>query len=88
MLYQRGKQSICWCRLRFGGRVVHESARTLSKTVAPEAERQRRRELEEKWDKLEKRSLPPTFEKASKAWQESRVGRISLRTAEADCAGA
>ena len=50
MLYQRGKARIWWYRFRFGGRIVHESAKTASKTLAIQAERQRRRELEQSWN--------------------------------------
>ena len=64
MLYQRGKQKTWWFRFRFAGRIVHESARSQSKTIARGAERQRRRELEESWNRITKRTLPPTFEKA------------------------
>src|SRR5689334_12319768 len=84
MVYQRGKQGYWWYRFRFGGRIVHESAKTSSKTVARDAERQRRRELERTYNKLEKRTLPPTFEKASREWQQSRVDRVSSATIEAD----
>ena len=49
MLYQRGKEidrsgkkrkRIWWYRFRFAGRIVHESAKTISKEVARDAERQ------------------------------------------------
>ncbi len=80
MVYRRGKQGTCWFRFRFAGRVIHESARTTSRTVAKRAEAQRRRELEEKYNRIEKRSLPPTFEKASAKWLESRRGRVADST--------
>ena len=47
MVYQRGKRRFWWYRFRFGGRTVHESAKTTSKTLAREAERQRRRSTTE-----------------------------------------
>ena len=85
MVYQRGKQGFWWYRFRFGGRIVHESAKTTSKTVAREAERQRRRELEKSWNHVGgRRELPPTFEQASKEYQESRLGRVSVHTADID----
>jgi hypothetical protein len=46
MIFKRGKKGTYWMRFRFAGRLVHESARTTSKTLARDAERQRRRELE------------------------------------------
>ena len=85
MLYQRGKEKTWWYRFRFGGRIIHESAKTQSKTLAREAERQRRRELEKSWNHLSgRRELPPTFEQASREYQASRLGRVSGHTAEID----
>jgi len=74
MIYRRGKKGTYWFRFRFAGRFVHESTRTTSKTVARNAERQRRRELEEKWNRIEKRQLPPTLTQASKQWLAKRAG--------------
>ena len=73
MVYQRGTQGFWWYRFRFGGRMVHESAKTKSKTIARDAERQRRRELERNYNKIEKRILPPTVTEATKAWLGKRL---------------
>lgn len=73
MIYRRGKKGTYWFQFRFAGRFVHESARTHSKTVTRDAERQRRRELEEKWNRIEKRKLPPTLSEASKCWLGKRA---------------
>jgi hypothetical protein len=72
MLYQRGKEKTWWYRFQFGGRIIHESAKTQSKTVARDAERQRRRQFEESWNGIKKRTLPPTFERAAREWLENR----------------
>ena len=80
MLYKRGKKHTWWYRFRFAGRIVHESARTQSKAIARQAERQRRRELELRWNHVEKRILPPKFEKASREWLEGREGRVAAST--------
>ena len=80
MLYQRGKEKTWWYRFRFGGRVVHESSKSRSLTVAREAERQRRRELEERWNRIQKRTLPPTFEKGSQDWLGLQVSRVAPNT--------
>ena len=80
MLYQRGKEKTWWYRFRFGGRIVHESARTQSKTVAREAEKQRRRQHEVSWNQITRRTLPPTFEKAASAWLASQEGRVAPNT--------
>ena len=47
MVYQRGKQGFWWYRFRFAGRIIHESSRSQSRTIAREGEKQRRRKLEE-----------------------------------------
>jgi integrase len=73
MIYQRGEQGIWWYRFRFAGRMVHESAKTTSKTIARDAERTRRRELERNYNRIEKRTLPPTVSEASKTWLEKRA---------------
>ena len=68
-----GKQPISgiwWYRFRFAGRIIHESSHSRSKTVVLQAERERRRQLEESLNGIRKRTLPPTFEKASAAWIE------------------
>lgn len=69
-----------WYRFRFAGRIVHESAKTQSKTVAREAEKVRRRQLEESWNGISKRTLPPSFNKASAEWLKGRTGRFAPST--------
>ena len=80
MIYQRGKNKTYWFRFRFAGRFVHESARTKSKTLARDAERQRRRELEEKWNRIERRTLPPRFGLAATQWLEEAKPHLAERT--------
>jgi len=77
MIYKRGKRGTYWIRFRFAGRFVHESTRSTSKTVARDAERQRRRELEKSWNHIEKRTLPPTLAEAAKRWLAKRTGLAS-----------
>lgn len=80
MIYKRGKSGIYSYRFRFAGRMIHESARTRSKTLAREAERQRRRELEERINGIKKRGLPPTFERAAQQWMEGRGHTVAANT--------
>jgi integrase len=82
MIYKRGKNQTWWMRFRFGGRFVHESTRTKSKTLARDAERQRRRELEQSWNRIERRSLPPAFERAAKEWLIAEKPHLAERTYE------
>jgi integrase len=71
MLYRRGE--VWWYEFTFCGQRIRESAKTNSKTVAKEAERTRRRQLEEQYNRIEKKKLPPTFEQASTEWLNKRA---------------
>ncbi|MGH9435268.1 MAG: tyrosine-type recombinase/integrase [Terriglobia bacterium] len=79
-LKRRGKAGIWWYSFKFAGRRIHESSKSTSKTVAKEAERQRHRQLEETWNQITKRALPPPFEKAADAWYESVKPHLAERT--------
>lgn len=56
-LYRRG--DVWWYKFRFAGQIIRESSKSESKTVAKDAERVRHRELEESWNQIKKRTLPP-----------------------------
>jgi integrase len=73
MLYKRGKKGIWYYSFEFAGKRIHESSKSTSKTVARDAERSRRRQLEEQWNRIEKKKLPPTFERASREWLHRRA---------------
>jgi integrase len=80
MIFRRGKKGTYWFRFRFAGRIIHESTKTKLKTLARDAERQRRRELEEKYNHVQKRSLPPTLKAASERWLEKRTAALASST--------
>ncbi|MGA8554908.1 MAG: hypothetical protein WB630_10865 [Candidatus Acidiferrales bacterium] len=81
MIYKRGKKHTYWFRFRFAGRIIHESARTQSKTLAREAEQARRRQLELSINGVTgRRALPPTFERAAEQWLEARKHLIRPNT--------
>jgi integrase len=71
-LYKRG--DVWWYKFRFGGQMIRESSKSESKTVAKDAERARRRQLEESWNQIKKRSLPPLFSIAASDWLKTRTG--------------
>ncbi len=71
-VYRRG--DVWWYKFRFGGQVIRESSKSESKTVAKDAERTRRRELEESWNQIKRRKLPPLFSIASADWLKTRTG--------------
>jgi integrase len=62
--------------------MIRESSKSESKTVAKEAERVRRRELEESWNQIKRRTLPPTFERAGSTWLEAEKPHVAGRTYE------
>ena len=79
-VYKRG--DVWWYKFRFAGQVIRESSKSESKTVAKDAERARRRELEESWNQIKKRSLPPLFSVAADEWLASVKPHIAERTHE------
>jgi integrase len=79
-LYKRG--DVWWYKFRFAGQMVRESSKSESKTIAKDAERARRRELEESWNQIKRRTLPPTFERAGSTWLEAEKPHLAERTYE------
>jgi integrase len=79
-VYRRGK--VWWYKFRFAGQTIRESSKSESKTVAKDAERSRRRELEESWNRIQKRTLPPTLDRAGTAWLEAEKPHLAERTYE------
>jgi integrase len=71
-LYRRG--DVWWYKFRFAGQMIRESSKSESKTVARDAERARRRELEESWNQIKRRKLPPLFSIAAEDWLKTRTG--------------
>ncbi len=71
-LYKRGDK--WWFKFRFAGQMVRESSKSESKTVAKDAERARRRKLEESWNQIKRRKLPPLFSIAAEDWLKTRTG--------------
>jgi integrase len=69
MIYRRGK--VWWYEFQFNGSRIRESTKTTSKTIAKEAERARRRELELGINGLTKPERP-LFRLAANEWFESK----------------
>ncbi len=70
-VYKRGE--VWWYKFRFAGQMIRESSKSESKTVAKDAERVRRRELEESWNQIKRRKLPPLFSLAAADWLKTRT---------------
>ena len=78
--YKRGR---FWhYKFKFAGQLIRESTKSTSLTVARGAERARRRELEESWGRIERRSLPPILSIAAGRWLETKLPHIAPKTAE------
>jgi hypothetical protein len=69
--------NVWWYKFRFAGQVIRESSKSGSKTVAKDAERARRRELEENWNQIKRRKLPPLFSLAAADWIKTRTSIAS-----------
>jgi integrase len=69
-LYKRG--NVWWFKFRFEGQVIRESANTTSKTLARDAERARRRELETAVNRIPKRERMPLFSVAAREWLKTK----------------
>jgi len=80
MLYRRGKKGTWYHSFEFDGKRIHESSKSTSKTVAREAERSRRRQLELSYNQINKRTLPPSFERAADDWSAAAKPHLAERT--------
>jgi hypothetical protein len=74
-VYKRG--DVWWYKFRFGGQMIRESSKSESKTIAKEAERARRRQLEEGYNGILRREKAQTFPIASKRWLDSRLPHVA-----------
>jgi integrase len=77
-VYRRGRT--CWYKFKFAGQTIRESAKTNSKTVAKNAERTRRRELEEGFNGISKPQRAQLFNLASESWLETKKAHLSPRS--------
>ena len=78
-VFKRGQTY--WFKFLFQGQLIRETARTNSKTIAREAERARRRDLELGFNRIAKRERVPLFALATKEWLASKgaltpLGRV------------
>jgi integrase len=67
-----------WYKFQFAGQMIRESAKTTSKTVAREAERARRRQLEEGFNGIRKRDRAPLLKNAADDWLKSKAALTPL----------
>jgi hypothetical protein len=77
-VYKRGE--VWWYKFRFGGQMIRESSKSPSKTVAKDAERTRRRELEESFNRIPKRRVALTFGPAFEEWIKAKEAHLAPRS--------
>ncbi|MBI4463835.1 MAG: site-specific integrase [Acidobacteria bacterium] len=77
-LYKRGKT--WWFTFRFAGQKIYESAKTHSKTVARDAERARRRELEDGYNGLSRSERAIQFSIVAERWLTAKVAHLSPKS--------
>jgi hypothetical protein len=79
-VYKRGE--VWWYKFRFAGQVIRESSKSESKTIAADAERTRRRQLEEGYNGITRREKAQTFPVAAARWLDTRLAHVAPRTGE------
>lgn len=77
-VYKRG--DVWWYKFRFAGQVIRESSKTESRTVAKEAERSRRRELEESFNRIAKPRTAQLFSVTAEMWLQAKTAHLSPRS--------
>lgn len=77
-LYKRG--GVWWYKFRFAGQIIRESSKSESKTVAKDAERARRRELEGSFNRISKPRTAQLFSVAAEHWLEAKTAHLSPRS--------
>lgn len=77
-LYKRG--DVWWYKFRFAGQVVRESSKSESRTVAKEAERARRRELEESFNRISRPRTAQLFTAGAETWLKTKIAHLSPRS--------
>jgi integrase len=70
-VYKRG--DVWWYKFHFAGQEIRESSKSESKMIAKEAERARRRQLEESFNSIKPRKVSPSFSVASTSWLNTRT---------------
>jgi hypothetical protein len=81
-LYKQRGSNVWWFEFEFAGKRYRESAKTTSKTVAGDALKARRRQVEETFNGIKKREMPKTFSVAADEFKLAKEGRIAPRTIE------
>ena len=79
-VYKRG--DVWWFKFRFAGQTIRESSKSNSKSVAREAERAQRRQLEQGFNRIERQTSAKLFVVAAENWLSTKKAHLSPRTVE------
>lgn len=77
-VYRRG--DVWWYKFHFAGQLIRESSMSESKTVAKEAERSRRRELEGSFNRISRPRTAQLFSAAAEMWLRAKIAHLSPRS--------
>lgn len=77
-VYRRG--DMWWYKFRFAGQMIRESSKSESKTVARDAERARRRELEQGFNRIERHRTALLFSVAAEEWLTTKKAHLAPRS--------
>jgi integrase len=77
-LYKRG--DVWWYKFRFAGQMIRESTKSDSRTIARDAERARRRELEQGFNRIERQRAARLFSIAAEEWLASKRAHLAARS--------
>jgi integrase len=77
-VYKRG--DVWWYKFRFAGQMIRETSKSSSRTVAVAAERVRRRELEQGFNRIEKQRIAQLFSVAADNWLAAKRAHLAPRS--------
>src|SRR5690242_6726934 len=76
-LFHYRKSEVWWYDFRFNGRRIRESTKSTSKTLAREAERTRRRQLEESYNNIVPKQVAPMLSEAAEDLVKRKEGAVA-----------
>jgi integrase len=79
-LFHYRKSKIWWFDFQFSGRRIRESTKTTNTALARDAERAKRRELEEEYNGVPKRQAPKSLATAAEEYVELKKARVTPNT--------
>lgn len=79
-LYKQKDSNVWWYEFQFAGKRIRESTKTKSKTLAAEAQRSRRRQLETGFNGIRPKELPKHFAEAAKQFLAAKAGNVAPKT--------